>query len=286
MVLRGCDPAGPGRRIGSRRRRKPPPDRPRPVTQNGRLPMRRRRAIAVGTAAGLTLSVVAAATALAPAATAASQKHRYLVVARSASDLGAVKAEASRSGAEVIPGPGTTVVAVQADRRPGRGSQRHRSHPHGRARPTRLARRPECRRHLASRGPRPPRAQRQRRASRGGRPGPGVRAAGPDVEPRSDRLAAGQRAHVRVVGRHRGRGRHRARLHPLRARRTHRRPVRLRHGHADEVCKTYFGADDADLAAHVRRAGDHRLERARLAGSAATSPGPRRRRASTASRRR
>jgi subtilisin family serine protease len=76
--------------------------------------MRRRRALAVATAAGLTLSTVAAVSALAPAASAASQKHRYLVVARSAHDLGAVKAHAAGDGADVIPGSGSTVVAVQA----------------------------------------------------------------------------------------------------------------------------------------------------------------------------
>ena len=76
--------------------------------------MRRRCVVASATAAGLVLAAAAAGAALAPAANAAGQKHRYLVVARSAADLGTVKNIAANAGATVIPGPGTTVTAVQA----------------------------------------------------------------------------------------------------------------------------------------------------------------------------
>lgn len=76
--------------------------------------MKKPRTVALLTAAGVAVATVAVGVSLSPSAGAASAKHRYLVVARSAADLDGVEREARSTGATVLPVGGSTVVAVQA----------------------------------------------------------------------------------------------------------------------------------------------------------------------------
>ncbi|MFN8155905.1 MAG: S8 family serine peptidase [Candidatus Nanopelagicales bacterium] len=75
--------------------------------------MKQPRVVALLTAAGVAVATVAVGVSLSPAG-AAPAKHRYLVVARSAADLDGVTREARNAGATVLPVGGSTVVAVQA----------------------------------------------------------------------------------------------------------------------------------------------------------------------------